>query len=81
MARVNVNLPLYRTLVAKGLSETEAERWATLATTLRLPALFDALIHAGCPPEKAHAAVEEVAAYADQRRPVTAAVGSWLARP
>jgi hypothetical protein len=76
----NINLEIYRTLVARGLSEAEAERWATLEPTLRLPRLYHALIDGGTAPELAHAAVEEVADYYDrQRRPLTA-IGQTLLR-
>jgi hypothetical protein len=73
---ITLDMDVYRTLLKRGLSEEEAERWAVTALMLRLPALFHALVSTTCPVELAHKAAEEVADYVDQgRRPVTWAVG------
>jgi hypothetical protein len=74
----NINLAIYDTLVARGLSKAEAERWAELEPRLRLPHLYHALIEAGTCPELAHAAVEEVADYADRQRHPLTAIGQTL---
>jgi hypothetical protein len=80
MSWVNINMPLYRRLVAEGLSEADAERWAVLAPTLRLPALFDALVSAGCPPEKRTPPSTRWPTTPTSPARSRTAVGSWLTR-